>query len=72
LPQNLSINPDLKSYKLFIQKQPGTDKDKFNFEFSPPFGLNVDVYTPEMLLENGVVKSSLMLNKDTQLFVNLK
>jgi nucleoside-diphosphate-sugar epimerase len=39
LPTTLTLSKDKLGYNLYWQKQPGTDNDKFNFVFTPPFGL---------------------------------
>lgn len=39
LPATLTLSKDKLGYELYWQKQPGTENDKFNFVFTPPFGL---------------------------------
>jgi UDP-glucuronate decarboxylase len=45
LPQGLSINTTNKEYELYIQKQPGTQKDKVNFSLEQPFGMTTEQET---------------------------
>lgn len=41
LPKELNVAKSTKDYKLFWQKQPGTQGENFSFKFQAPFGRNV-------------------------------
>jgi UDP-glucuronate decarboxylase len=61
LPESISITKDSTEYVLYWQKQPGTYKDTYSFDFEPPFGMET---------EDGSILGT--LNKDKEIYVILK
>jgi len=74
LPSSTNLTKSFKEYSLVWQKQPGTQEDQFNFEFTPPFGIEVDSIASNMKSDNNSNNLSFsdILETDKKLFVNMR
>lgn len=72
LPKSIALTKEDKTYELYWQKQPGTNKDETNFEFDYPLGLEVETTIPQMELSEGKVLFSDKLDTDKKYGIKLK
>lgn len=72
LPESLSLSKEFKDYKLYWQKQPGTQDYSYNVLFNSPFGLNIDFTQPPAETYEGRVEYKGTLNTDQEFAIKLK
>ena len=72
LAENLNVTKDKSSYSLYVQKQPGTDADPFNFTFVPPFGTEIVKASKELDILNNMITNTLGLRRDVNYFIELR
>jgi hypothetical protein len=72
LPQNLSVTKESTDYKLYWQKQPGTEGDQYSLVFYPPFGMLVKSFSDSLKLENNTVRSDGVIQTDSGYFIKMQ
>lgn len=71
LPANASINTDEKDYKLYWQKQPGTQDDAIKFKFIQPFGFKISQYNIKAQADYSGLTYQDVLNTDRNIILKL-
>jgi hypothetical protein len=71
LPQEMSLTPETQDYKLYWQKQAGTQDDSYYFAFHPPLGLTAGLTNPRMEVSSEEIYSEGSINTDKEFYIAL-
>lgn len=72
LPGGLTITMENKNYTLTWQKQSGTEGDKVEYIFNPPFGLTMNSVSDNLVEKNGSVGFTGVLKTNMDFSVGMK
>ncbi len=72
LPESMLLTKDKQDYKLYWQKQPGTNNDNVKFKFNAPFGIRVVDTVPQMQLGENSAELNTTFNRDLLIDLNME